>query len=342
MHELRTLTLTDVVYARRFGQCGWAHAVSSDGARWKNLRYPLTPDNSSAHSFDAKGAYDGSLTVDPEVNSGRPVILYDTINATRTPYSTPRRACGAGGWDPPSAQSKPSEVGLGDAQTMALATPADYNDPLLEYWQKDGPIEFHGKGTCFPSQVFKSGDHWNFIADGERWETHDSSLRSWTAIDPGNALNGSEGWPTGGNGGEWIVPLPRTVNGKPPPPGSPNRVVSVRSGNQYLLGTYDSAKEQFAVAEGETACQCCPIPPNCTADEAHELDHGYSFTWAALQQTAGRTMNRYVHCCSVSLHISSRLSLVVVSLSVHLSVVCCGVQWLDRRHCCEGRPCQPP
>ena len=294
------LTLTDAPHTRRFGQCGWAHAVSSDGARWKNLRYPLTPDNSSAHSFDAKGAYDGSVTIDLEVNSGRPIILYDTINLTRTPYSTPRRACGAGGWDPPSGESEPSEVGLGDAQTMGVATPADYDDLLLEYWQKDGPIEFHGKGTCFPSQIFKSGDHWNFIADGERWETDDPSFRSWTAIDPGSALNGSEGWPTGGNGGEWIVPLPRTVSGDPPPPGSPNRVVSVRSGNQYLLGTYDPAKERFAVAEGEVACQCCPIPPNCTADEAHELDHGYSFTWGALQQTAGRTMNRYVR--SVPLH----------------------------------------
>ena len=227
------------------------------------------------------------------MNDGRPIILYDTLNLTRTPYVTPRRACGAGGWGPPVSGKDSIEVPrahLGDAQTMAVATPADYDDPLLEYWQKNGPIAFAGKGTCFPSQIFKSSDHWNFIADGERWTTKDPTFKSWTAVDPGATLNGSEGFPTGGNGGEWFIPLPRTVDGAPLPPGSPNRVISVRSGNQYMLGTYDAAHETFT-AEG-AACQCCPISPNCTADEARELDHGYSFSWAALQRTAGRTMNR--------------------------------------------------
>ena len=60
--------------------------------------------------------------------------------------------------------------------------------------------------------------------------------------------------PTGGNGGEWFLPLPRTVDGTPPPAGSPTHVVSVRSGNQYLLGTYSSEKETFA-AEGEVSSQ---------------------------------------------------------------------------------------
>ena len=270
----------------QFGQCGWAHAVSHDGAHWRNLRYPLTPDDDPAHFFDAKGSFDGSLTVAEGVNGGTPVILYDTINATRTPYSTPRRACGAGGWGPPLPAGS---VGLGDAQTMAVARPAEVGDAELQYWRKDGPITFDGKGTCFPSQVWRNGEHFNFVADGERWTTTDPTLRSWTAVDRGNALNGSEGFPTGGNGGEWFVPLPQTTDGRPPPPGSPTHVISVRSGNQYLLGEYFPKNERF-VAEGEN-CQCCPIPPTCVVDEQHELDHGYSFSWAALQRTANRTMN---------------------------------------------------
>ena len=67
-------------------------------------------------------------------------------------------------------------------------------------------------------------------------------------------------------------------------------LVSVRSGNQYLLGVYDPNTETF-VAEGH-GCPCCPIPPTCLADQQHELDHGWNFEWAALQNTAGgRTMN---------------------------------------------------
>ena len=136
---------------------------------------------------------------------------------------------------------------------MALARPADLNDLELTYWTKDprNPIVFEGKGTCFPSTIWKAGDHWNFLADGERWTTTDLTFHSWTAVDPGGSISGSEGFPTGGNGGEWFLPLPRTVGGKLPPAGSPDHVVSVRSGNQYLSGQYDSEKETFtAKSEG--------------------------------------------------------------------------------------------
>jgi sucrose-6-phosphate hydrolase SacC (GH32 family) len=270
----------------QFGQCGWAHAVSHDLAHWRNLRYPLTPDNSTAHSYDAKGSFDGSVTMAPGVNGGNPVILYDTVPVERIPYRGARRACGAGGWSPPSAEG--GGVELGDGQTMAVARPADLADAELQFWAKDprNPVVFEGKGTCFPSQIWRNGDHWNFIADGQRWKTTDPTFHTWTAVDTGS--NSSEGFPPGGNGGQWFQPLPLAAAGQPPhiPSGGPNRVVSVLSGNQYVLGRYDASAERFSPSSA--ACSCCPIPPNCTVEHSHELDHGCQFEWAALQSTFGK------------------------------------------------------
>jgi sucrose-6-phosphate hydrolase SacC (GH32 family) len=54
----------------QFGQCGWAHALSYDGAHWKNARYPVAPDLDPKHFYDSCGAYDGSLTLADGVNDG--------------------------------------------------------------------------------------------------------------------------------------------------------------------------------------------------------------------------------------------------------------------------------
>ena len=45
----------------QFGQCGWAHALSYDGAHWMNAHHPLAPDRDPKHGYDACGCYDGSL-----------------------------------------------------------------------------------------------------------------------------------------------------------------------------------------------------------------------------------------------------------------------------------------
>ena len=90
----------------------WAARLS---ARGQLRRYPLEepslpadPRNESSHYCDALGSYDGSLTLDPSVNGGAPGLLYDTMNATRTP--TQPHAAPAG----PAAGS--AVVGAGGAR----------------------------------------------------------------------------------------------------------------------------------------------------------------------------------------------------------------------------------
>ena len=80
-------------------------------------------------------------------------------------------------------------------EIACVQRPTDPDDPELTHFTKDprNPIAFEGKGTCFSSQVWKSNDHWNFLADGERWTTKDPTFHTWTAVDPGDAINGSEG-----------------------------------------------------------------------------------------------------------------------------------------------------
>ncbi len=275
----------------QFGQCGWAHAISYDGARWKNKRYPLTPDD--VHSYDARGAYDGSLTVDPDVNGGEPLILYDIVPA-------------------PEPQNDTESVDLGDLPLLGVARPTDPSDPELTEWTKDinNPVDFSGgPGASFPSQVWKTGDHYNFIANGVRFSTTDASLHQW------KAFNRSEGWPGGGNGGQWFQKLPEpidskaiSVHGGP----TPNYVVNVRNGNQYVLGRYTPEKQlfQYSVRGNSSACRCCPFPPtclverhcsgrgsagqqNCTAgiSEIPVTDSGNQFTWGAIQNAGRRMMN---------------------------------------------------
>jgi hypothetical protein len=292
----------------QFGQCGWAHAVSHDGAHWKNLRYPLTPDD--VNSYDARGAYDGSLTLDPDVNGGEPLILYD-IGPAAEPEDELEFNGGGGG----------VSTWMGDLPLLGVARPSDPADPELTYWTKDpnNPVDFSGgPGASFPSQVWKNGDHFNFVANGVRFTTTDSSLHKWAAV------NVSEGWPGGGNGGQWFQKLPAAIDNSELVPAAgggrnasaarPNYLVNVRNGNQYVLGTYTPENEtfQYSVAGNHTACSCCPFPPTCLVEQrcatpaGHpsnrpnctggtsqipKTDSGHQFTWAAIQNAGGRMMN---------------------------------------------------
>ena len=53
--------------------------------------------------------------------------------------------------------------------------------------------------------------------------------------------------------GQWWMPVPNQVDGAPPPPGSPNRVVNVGNGADFLLGTYNATAESFTPFAGPTA-----------------------------------------------------------------------------------------
>ena len=103
----------------QFGQHGWAHVVSRDGAHWQRLRNPLVPDvNCSLRNtcYDGRTSADGSLTVREGVNSGQPVIIYDIA-----PSPPPLRAA-------KRQQQHPQDLPL-----LAVARPANPADPLLEY-----------------------------------------------------------------------------------------------------------------------------------------------------------------------------------------------------------------
>jgi hypothetical protein len=110
----------------QFGQCGWAHALSYDGAHWKNARYTLTPDYDQKHIYDQCGCYDGSLTFAPGVNGGGPVILYS--NSPSIPTTT---TIGA------ATNGADTNVTSGDRPIMAVARPTDLSDPELRHWTKD-------------------------------------------------------------------------------------------------------------------------------------------------------------------------------------------------------------
>ena len=63
-------------------------------------------------------------------------------------------------------ESNSGPLKVGDPPTMAVVHATNASDPFLVSWTKDtpNPIQFEGPGTSFPSEVWKNGDHWNFIA----------------------------------------------------------------------------------------------------------------------------------------------------------------------------------
>ena len=135
------------------------------------------------------------------------------------------------------------------------------------------------------------------IANGIRFTTTDASLHTWTAV------NKSEGFPGGGNGGQWFVKRPPTVDGRPAPTGAPSHVVNVRNGNQYVMGNYSAEAETFSysVDGNATACSCCPFPPTCLVEPSASNPQGSSaiprtdasnqFGWGAMQFAGERLMN---------------------------------------------------
>ena len=111
-----------------------------------------------------------------------------------------------------------------DQPIQAVARPTDLTDPELQHWTKGGQLTgFSGAGG---SQLWRNGDHTNLVANGRRFHSSDPTLRRWSqATDP------REGFPGGGDGGQWFQSMPRTVDGAPAPPGSPTHIISVSWGN---------------------------------------------------------------------------------------------------------------
>lgn len=177
--------------------------------------------------------WDGSISLLPPEDGG-PLILYDAQDGK----------LGSHGQDP--------RPGLGDSPIVGVARLVDPSDKYLMTWKRadNNPVVFVGPPIAFPGQVWKSGDHFNFVGQGQRFQSNESTFHTWTNM--GSFVGAGE---THETSGQWWFPVPNQADGTPPPPGSPNRAVNVGNGAKFLLGTYDSASEMFTpwVGPGDSA-----------------------------------------------------------------------------------------
>lgn len=157
-----------------------------------------------------------------------------------------------------------------DKPILGVARPADPDDKYLMKWVRDdkNPVTFVGEPIAFPGQIWKNGDHWNFIGQGARFQSNDSTFQTWSRM---NNIIG-----LGEHGGQWWLPVPKQIDGSPPPAGVPNRLVNVGGGDLYLFGNYFPQNESFV-----------PWAPNGTKKEAH-LEGGPAGWWGG--QTANDRM----------------------------------------------------
>lgn len=188
----------------------WDHLISADLAHWQRLPPPIQPLTLKT--------WDGSITLLPDADGG-PVILYDAQDGK----------LGSHGEDP---------RGPLDKSIIGVARPA-IHDKYLMLWERapENPVNFTGAPTEFPGQVWKNGDHYNFIGEGNRYSTTDPTLHAWTNMGP---FVGARD-----HSGQWWAPTPNQIDGTPPPAGVPNRVVNVGGGATYMFGDYNASAETF-------------------------------------------------------------------------------------------------
>ena len=185
------------------------HLISRDLIHWQRLPPPIQPLTTKT--------WDGSISMLPPEDGG-PLIIYD------------------------AQDGKQLSSGLGDSPILGVARLSDPKDKYMLKWVRDSrnPVEFlptKENSTYFPSTVWKNGNHWNFVAQGKRYQSNDSSMHYWE----------SKGDFTGGlreHGGQWWLPVPNAMDGTPPP-SVPNRIVNIAGGEQWLFGTYFPSNETF-------------------------------------------------------------------------------------------------
>lgn len=192
----------------------WDHVISRDLIHWQRLPPPIQPVTLKT--------WDGSITLLPAEDGG-PLILYDAQDGKMGSHSQDPR------------------VGSGDSPIVGVARLVDSSDSYLLNWtrEKDNPVIFVGPPIAFPGNVWKNGQYWNFLGQGSRFQSNDSTFHTWTNM--GSFLPNE----THETSGQWWFPIPNQINGSPPPPGSPNRAVNVGNGADFLLGSYDPASETF-------------------------------------------------------------------------------------------------
>ena len=76
-------------------------------------------------------------------------------------------------------------------------------------WTRDAknPVEFQGAPAAFPGQIWKNGDHFNFVMQGSRYETSDPSFHTWK--------NAGKMVGLGEHGGQWWTSVPNQADCSP-------------------------------------------------------------------------------------------------------------------------------
>ena len=123
---------------------------------------------------------------------------------------------------------------------------------------------FEGDPGPFPGQIWKNGDHWNFIMQGKRYQSNDSKFHTWTNM---GTFNGK-----GEHGGQWWLPFPRQADGTPAPAGTtPNYIINVNGGATYDWGTYHPENETYVPF----------VPSGDTQPKTTVLEHAPADWWGA-------------------------------------------------------------
>ena len=189
----------------------WDHVISRDLIHWQRLPPPIQPVTLKT--------WDGSISM-VDAAFGGPVILYDAQDGKT----------GSWGQDPRTPD---------DRAILGVARLVDPNDKYLLLWARaaNNPVNFSGAPIAFPGQVWRNGDHFNFLGQGQRFQTADATFHAWTNM---GAFDG-----IGEHSGQWTMPVPAQVGGAPPPAGSPDMAINVNGGADYILGFYNAANESF-------------------------------------------------------------------------------------------------
>ena len=68
-----------------------------------------------------------------------------------------------------------------DKPILGVARLADPNDKYLLRFTRveNNPVVFDGSPAAFPGQIFKSNDHYNFIMQGDRYQSNDTVFHNW-------------------------------------------------------------------------------------------------------------------------------------------------------------------
>lgn len=220
-----------------FHQCcqnHFDHAISKDLIHWQRLPPPIQPVTLKT--------WDGSVTMLSDAEGG-PIILYDAQDGHLDYENMP--------W----SEYLKHAYAPRDKPILGVARLADLSDKYLMNWTREAsnPVIFDGAPGAFPSQIFKSGDHYNMVMQGARYQSNDTKFMHWK--NQGEMVGHSE------NGGQWWMNTPNQIDGSAPPAGVADHIVNIRGGADYLFGNYDAAKETFTPWSPAGPPPPTPTPP---------------------------------------------------------------------------------